>query len=92
MIVELHNCYLLKSINRRTYFIVKGPRTIFFNIQKCCTIVENYSFLRYGPIIYHPPYLFTRTLTNNVLKIGQDQLLDWWEYWVIELLVEPLSY
>jgi hypothetical protein len=59
MIVEFHNCYLVKSINRRTYFIVEG--IIFFNIQKYCTIVENYLFLRYGPIIYHPPYLFTRT-------------------------------
>jgi hypothetical protein len=65
MIVELHNYYLLKSINRRTYFIVKTPDHFFlYNIQKCCTIVENYSFLRYGPIIYHPPYLFTRTKSN----------------------------
>jgi hypothetical protein len=33
MIVELHNCYLLKSINRRTYFIVKAP-DIYFSIYR----------------------------------------------------------
>ena len=32
MIVELHNCYLLKSINRRTYFIVKPG--IYFSIYR----------------------------------------------------------
>jgi hypothetical protein len=29
MIVEFHNCYLVKSINRRTYFIVKGTGSYF---------------------------------------------------------------
>jgi hypothetical protein len=33
MIVELHNYYLLKSINRRTCFIVKGPG-IYFSIYR----------------------------------------------------------
>jgi hypothetical protein len=52
MIVVLHNYYLLKSINRSKISIVKGSQ--FSYIQKCCAIANSYSFLKYGPIKYHP--------------------------------------
>jgi tyrosine-protein phosphatase YwqE len=73
MIVEFHNCYLVKSINRRAYFIVKGIGSYFSIYRNAAQLwIVTYFFdtvqSLITPLICSPEQYYTLQ-KNNMYKL-----------------------